>query len=459
MRLVMKFGGTSVADVDRMRRCAKLVKDRAAAGDRVVAVVSALDGITEELLALAEAAGAANRPAMDARLKEIRRRHEEAAKSAGKPGLLAALLDQLDHLALGISAVGELTARTKDAVAAFGEKLSAPVFAAVLAAEGAKARSFTGQEIGLVTNERFGEAEPLMELSLYQIADVLKAPFEAGEVPVVTGFIAATQHGVTTTIGRGGSDYTATIVGAAIKADEIWIWSDVDGLLTADPRIVPTARLLEQIRFIEAMEMGMFGAKSMHPRALEPAWERKIPVRMKNTFNPSGPGTLISDDGGPPKELIRSVLLVKDAALINVTGAAMMGRPGTAARVCQTLADQGINIRMIILSVSEGGISLVVAGPQSALARSALEAAFLRTGQAKAVEVHDKTAIVAVIGSYMRGHPGTAARVFGAIGKAGINIMAIAQGSSELSISFVVKGDDGPPAIRALHDEFGIGKM
>jgi aspartate kinase len=457
MKLVMKFGGTSVADVDRMRRCARLVKDRVAAGDRVVTVVSALDGITEELLALAEASAGANRPAMDARMKEIRRRHEEAAKAAGGPELLGDLLEQLDRLSLGISGVGELTPRSKDAVAAYGEKLSAPVFAKVLAAEGVPARSFTGQEVGLVTNDRYGEAEPLMELSLYQIADALKAPLEAGESPVVTGFIAATQHGVVTTIGRGGSDYTATIVGAAVKADEIWIWSDVDGLLTADPRIVPQARLLERIRFIEAMEMGMFGAKSMHPRALEPAWERKIPVRMKNTFNPAATGTLITDEGGPPKELIRSVLLVKDAALINITGAGMVGRPGTAARVCQVIADQGINIRMIILSVSEGGISLVVGGAQAGAARAALEATFLRTGLARHVDVHEKVAIVAVIGSYMRGHPGTAGRVFSAAGRAGVNVMAIAQGSSELSISFVVKGEEGPAAIRALHEEFGLG--
>lgn len=453
MMLVMKFGGSSVADAERMRRCARLVKE-SAGRDRVIVVVSALDGITEELLALADAAGTANHPAIDARLKEIRRRHEEAAKAAGDPGIAAPLLDELGRLVLGISMVGELTSRSKDAVAAFGEKLSALLFRKVLEDEGVKARAFTGQEAGLVTDEKYGEAEPLMELSLYQIAETLKAPLEAGEVPLVTGFIAATQHGVTTTIGRGGSDFTATIVGAAIKADEIWIWSDVDGLMTADPRIVPKARLLERIRFIEAVEMGLFGAKSMHPRALEPAAERKIPVRMKNTFNPSGPGTLITDEGGPPKELIRSVLLVKDAALINIAGPAMMGRPGTAARVCQVVADQGINIRMIILSVSEGGISLVVSGAQAGAARAALEASVLRTGIARHVDVVEKASIVAVIGSYMRGHPGTAARVFGAVGRKGVNVMAIAQGSSELSISFVVRGEEGPDAIRALHDEF-----
>jgi aspartate kinase len=453
MKIVMKFGGTSVADADRMRRCAKLVKDNLSQ-NQIVIIVSALDGMTEELLALADAAGTANHPAMNARLKEIRRRHEEAAKALEQPDAVAGLLGQLDQLILGISMVGELTPRSRDAVASFGERLSAPLFRRALELEGVKARSFTGQEIGLVTDERFGEAEPLMELSLYQIADALKAPIAAGETPVVTGFIAATQHGVTTTIGRGGSDYTATIVGAALKADEVWIWSDVDGLMTADPRIVPQARLLERIRFIEAIEMGLFGAKSMHPRALEPAADRKIPVRMKNTFNAAGPGTLIIDDSTRPNELIRSVLLVKDAGLINITGAVMMGRPGTAARILGLLGAQGINVRVIILSVSEGGISLAVNGTQVAQARATLEANLLRSGEARQIQVVEKVAIVAVIGSYMRGHPGTAGRVFSAMGRKEINIMAIAQGSSELSISFIVRGEDGPEAVRGLHEEF-----
>jgi len=453
MKIVMKFGGTSVADADRMRRCAGLIKENAAQ-NQIVAIVSALDGMTEELLALAEAAGTANHPAMNARQKEIRRRHEEAAKALGQPETVSGLLGQLEQLILGISMVGELTPRSRDAVVSFGERLSAPLFRRALEIEGLKARAYTGQEIGLVTDERFGEAEPLLELSLYQIADALKAPLEAGEIPVVTGFIAATQHGVTTTIGRGGSDYTATIVGAAIKADEVWIWSDVDGLMTADPRIVPNAIHLERIRFIEAIEMGLFGAKSMHPRALEPAADRKIPVRMKNTFNAGGAGTLIIDDSTRPNEIIRSVLLVKDAGLINITGAVMMGRPGTAARILGLLGAQGINVRVIILSVSEGGISLAVNGTQLAQARATLEASLLRSGEARQIQVVEKVSIIAVIGSYMRGHPGTAGRVFTALGRKNINIMAIAQGSSELSISFIVKGEDGPEAVRALHAEF-----
>jgi aspartate kinase len=211
-----------------------------------------------------------------------------------------------------------------------------------------------------VTFERFGEAEPLMELSLYQIDQTLGPLLTAGEVPVVTGYIAATQHGITTTLGRGGSDYTATLLGAALKAEEIWIWSDVDGLMSADPRIVPEARRLECISFGEAVEMAQFGAKAMHPRALEPAAERGIPVRMKNAFNPEAPGTLVADETGAPGAVARSIHLVRDAGLITVAGAAMIGHAGTAARVCQALADRGINIRMISQSVSEAGISLAV---------------------------------------------------------------------------------------------------
>jgi aspartate kinase len=453
MKIVMKFGGSSVADAERMRRCARIVMAEAAQ-HKVVAVVSALDGVTEELLALADAAAAANHPAMKARTAELRRRHEACAKALGDPGLVAGLLDSLDRLALGVSAVGELTARSKDAVAAFGERLSAPLFRKALELEGVKARAFTGQEAGLVTNDRWGEAEPLMELSLYQMAETLKGPLEAGEVPVVTGFIAATQHGVTTTIGRGGSDYTATIAGAALKADEIWIWSDVDGLMSADPRLVPQAKLLDRIRFTEAVEMGLFGAKSMHPRALEPAAERKIPVRMKNTFKPEAPGTLITDQGPHSEDVVRSVLLVKDAALVTLTGAAMMGRPGTAARLFSLLAGRGVNIRAIILSVSEAGICFAVPGPQAADARATLEATMLRDGEARRVDVEDRVGIVAVIGSNMKGHPGTAARVFGAVARKEINVIAIAQGSSELSISFMVKADEGPRAVAALHEEF-----
>ncbi|MEE9293654.1 MAG: aspartate kinase, partial [Phycisphaerae bacterium] len=272
---------------------------------------------------------------------------------------------------------------------------------------------------------------------------------------VVTGFDAATQHGVTTTLGRGGSDYTATIIGAAVKADEIWICSDVDGLMTADPRIVPDAKLLDAISFAESLEMGQFGAKSMHPRALEPAAEYGIPVRIRHSFNPKCAGTLITGQVSSD-ELIRSVHLLKDCALLTIAGANMVGRPGTAARVFGALADDGINIQMISQTVSEAGISIVVAGSQFDRARAALERKLLQAKTARRIDVEEGAAVVAVVGSAMRGIPGIAARVFGAIARRGINVEAIAQGSSELSICFVVKGQAGPDAVRALHDAFAL---
>ena len=341
---------------------------------------------------------------------------------------------------------------------AFGERLATALFHRALTSAGVKARAFDGGEAGLVTDDRFGDAEPLVELSLYQVAETLGPLIAAGEVPVITGFIAATQHGVTTTLGRGGSDYTATLVGAALGADEIWIWSDVDGLMSADPRIVPGARRLERISFSEAVEMAQFGAKAMHPRALEPAAERGVPVRIRNTFRPEGEGTLIAREGDAPDGIVRSVHVVHDSGMILVTGAGMIGRVGTAARVFEALGEHGINIRMISQSASEAAISIAVGAGQLEAARAALEARLLRTGHARRVLVEPEVAIVAAVGAGMRGTRGVAARVFGAVAARGINVIAIAQGSSELSISFAVGRDAGPDAARALHDEFGLAR-
>ena len=457
MKLVMKFGGTSLDGVEGLRRCAALVQARAGT-DRVAVVASAMDGVTEELMSLAEAAASGARGVALAHLAALRRRHEDAARALGDATLVGAELDRLERLASGIEAVGELTPRSRDAVLSFGERLSTTLLHRALLGEGLEARAFTGQEAGLVTDDRFGEAQPLIELSLYQVAETLGAPLAAGAIPVVTGYIAATQHGVTTTLGRGGSDYTATLLGAALEADEVWIWSDVEGMMSADPRVVPEARRLERISFAEAVEMAQFGAKAMHPRALEPAAEHGIPVRMKNTFNPEGPGTLIANGADAPGEIARSIHLVRDAGMITVTGAAMIGHAGTAARIFQILGERGINIRMISQSVSESAISLAIAGPQLEAARAALEAGLLRTGWARHVLVDEDLAIVAVVGSGMRGTPGVAARLFGAIARHGINVVAIAQGSSELSVSFAVSREAGPEAVRALHSEFLGGR-
>lgn len=440
----MKFGGSSVATEERRQACAKLVRE-AGGGRPTVVVVSALDGVTEILDELASAAGTQNRAVVARHLAEVRRRHGAA---------VGGLLDELERVVHGILALGELTPRSRDLILSFGERLSAPLCAAAI---GPAAVPMTGWEAGIVTDDNFGEARPLLELSRLQLRERLTPLLQQGRIPVVTGFIAATQSGAVTTLGRGGSDYTAGLIGAALDAEEIVLWSDVDGLKTADPRIVPQAKTLQTISFAEALEMVQFGAKGMHPRAIEPAAERRIPVRIRNTFEPGRPGTLITDEAAPSKSVARSVNLVTDVALLNVAGAAMVGRPGTAARVFQALAEAGVNILMISQSVSESGISLVIARRYLERARAALEGALIRPGLARGVQVEADVAVVAIVGGNMRGTPGVAAKVFTAVAARGINVIAIAQGSSELSISFVVSRDRGPDAVRALHEAFELG--
>lgn len=461
--IVMKFGGTSMKDAATIKQSAGIATSTAP-GARVVAVVSAMDQVTEHLLELGDAAAGDNGAAVQALLMAIRERHEKTAREIGgsAPGDVAQVLDKLDRLIAGIAAVGELTPRSNDALVAFGETLSAPMMTAAMTGTGGVGGTqcswFTGQQVGIVTNDQFGRAEPLMDLTLFQIRHALEPLLARGERAVVTGFIAATQHGVTTTLGRGGSDYTASIVGAALGAREVWIWSDVDGLMTADPRIAPGAKLLDRITFAEAIEMGQFGAKSMHPLALEPAAEMKIPVRFRNTFNTESAGTLIvpeapsaaSDVDHP----VRSIPLLKNAAMLNISGAAMVGRPGTAAQVFRALGEAAVNIMMISQTVSEAGISLVVSRDHAARAKAVLERALMRTGAARGVRLVDDVHVVAVVGAGMAGHPGVAARVFSAVARKGINVMAIAQGSSELSISFVVRAEQAAEAVRALHEEF-----
>ncbi len=450
MTIVMKFGGTSMSDAESIRGCASLVREHGN-GHQVVTVVSAMAGVTDLLLELADAAAAGNRAVKHTLLGGLRAKHEESARTLGVSERVHEILDRLERLVSGIEAVGELTLRSRDAVVSFGETLSSALMASAI--DGV---AMTGGEAGIVTDEQHGEAEPLMQLSLHLMQERLGAALSRDERVVVTGFVAATQHGAVSTLGRGGSDYTATLIGAALHADEIWIWTDVDGLMTADPRIVSNARLLESIAFDEAVEMGQFGAKSMHPRALEPAAEHGIAVRVRNTFNAACEGTLISS-AGETSETMRSVLLLKGSALVTVSGAAMVGRPGTAAKVFAALGEAGVNVQMISQTVSEAGISLVVAGSQLDRARTALAGRLLRTKSARSVDVIENAAVVAAVGSKMHGQIGVAARVFGSVAKRGLNILAIAQGSSERSICFVVDGESGPEAVRALHDAFELG--
>lgn len=449
MLIVMKFGGSSVADASRIRAVADIITS-VAAEHRVVPVVSALDGVTEMLLDLCDAAAAGDADRTRARLVAIDQRHNTVAAELGAQADIAPHLQRLSTLALGVLALEELTPRAKDAIVAHGERLSAAMLAHVL-----DARALDGHQAGIVTNDHFGEADPLPELSTFNIRQNLLPRVTRGEKVVVCGFIAANQHGVTSTLGRGGSDYTATILGTALKADEIWIYSDVDGLMTADPRTVPGAKLLHTLSFSEAVEMGKFGAKSMHPRALEPAAHARIPVRMRSTFKPDNPGTLISDaPSTEPATAVRAVPALKGVAMLTVGGGGMVGRAGSAAAIFDALAEARINVHMICQSVSESSISLIVTGPQAERARTLLDRVGREEDRHWTIELKSDLTVVAAVGAGMKGTPGVAARIFAAIAERKVNVLAIAQGSSELSISIVVEGPSGNAAVAAIHNAF-----
>jgi aspartate kinase len=465
MRLVMKFGGTAVDSPDKVRHVAQLLKSHKK-GNEIVCVVSAVRGMTDGLLSIAESVKRGDKISLDEFVKKSTNTHIKIAEGAIsdeklKSEALAAvkkIISELEDVLDGIVLLGEVTVKSLDYLMSFGERLSTPIVSFALQDIGIKSEHLTGKDAGLLTDSNFGEARPLMDTTKLRVSHKLEPMLKQDIVPVVTGFIGADQYGNITTIGRGGSDYTATIIATSIGAKEVWLWSDVDGLMTADPKLVNDAQVLKEVSFAEAMEMALYGAKYMHPRALEPVIDTKIPIRIRNTFNVKHTGTIITQN--PSKEsqkIVKSVSVIRHTALIDVSGGGMVGAPGTAAKIFDTLAKNRINIMMISQSPSESSISMVVRKTDLDKATTTLELSLL--GKViKQINVNDDVAVIAVVGSGMRGIKGVAAKVFGAVAKYGINVIMIAQGSSELNLAFVVNDSDCEQAVRALHDEFELTK-
>jgi aspartate kinase len=468
MKLVMKFGGTSVGNGKSIRYVADLVAQNARK-NKLVVVVSALAGVTNSLIEIAELAKKSDEKQIQAFTKQLLSKHI-AAISAGitdkqiqkEVSLMAGkTIAELEKVLTGICYVGELTPKLKDYVLSFGERLSAPIVWGAIKDHNLETQCFTGKEAGIVTDSNFGEADPLMNFTTHLINERLGPLFDKGVIPVVTGFIASDQNGVITTVGRGGSDYTATIIGAALRVDEVWIWTDVDGIMTTDPKIVPSAKMLAQLSYQEAAEMAIFGAKAMHPRALGPVTKEGIPVRIRSVLDPENHGTLITKEPSPcAAEVVKAVAMIKDVAMLNVNGAAMVGAPGSYAKVFEVLGKNNINVMMISAAASEANISMIIKREIVARAISNLEIALLeRGGIVSEVTAEDDVAVIAVMGANMKGTLGVASRIFSTVAKKGINIRMIAQGSSELNISFVVKEKDGAAVVRAIHEEFNLDKM
>jgi aspartate kinase len=467
-KIVMKFGGTSVATGENIRHVASLVTDCAKQGYSVIVVVSALDGTTDKLFEAAEKAKKGNGEYVQEFGKELLRRHLTAAAKAimnkqtrkEVEQIIEKTIDELEKVLTGIGYVGELTPKSEDYVLSFGERLSAPLVWGALRDFKLETQYFSGKDAGIVTDSNFGEASPLMNVTMHQLREKIGPLLEKRIIPVVTGYIAATQDGVVTTLGRGGSDYTATLLGAALAADEVWIWTDVDGIMTADPKIIPSAKMLPELSYQEAAEMAIFGAKAMHPRALEPVIKESIPARIRNVFHPENSGTLISNvQTAKRADVVKAIALIRDVAMINISGAGMVGAPGSYARVFDVLGKNNINIMMISTAVSEANISLVIRRNLLGRALSTLEIALLGKGLVGEITAEDDVCVIAVMGANMKGTLGVASRLFTAVARKRINIIMIAQGSSELNISFVAKEKDGEAAVRAIHEEFKLDKV
>ena len=468
MKIVMKFGGTSVGTGVNIRNVADLVV-KSSKKDRVTVVVSALAGVTNSLINVAELAKKSDEKHIQAFSAELLKKHVEAISTAIKSKqvqkevteIVKNTIVELEKVLTGICYVGELTPKSKDYVVSFGERLSAPIVWGALKDQGVETQWFTGKEAGIVTDSNFGEADPLMNFTTHLIRERIAPLLEKGVVPVVTGFIAANQDGVVTTVGRGGSDYTATILGVGLGADEVWNWTDVDGIMTTDPKIVPSAKMLLQLSYQEAAEMAIFGAKAMHPRALEPAIKEGIPVRIRSIFHPENQGTLIAKEpDGNAKEAVKAVAMIKDVAMLNVSGAGMVGAPGSYAKVFEVMGKNNINVMMISTAASEANISMIIRRALLGRAISSLEIALLdRGGLVSEISVEDDVAVIAVMGANMKGTLGVASKIFSTVAKKGINIRMIAQGSSELNISFIVKEKDGAAVVQAIHEEFKLNKI
>ena len=460
-RLTLKFGGTSVGSAEAIRQAAAIVVDLRRRGHDVVVVTSAMSGVTDLLLGSAAAAVSGDRLKVVEHTASIRAKHEGAADALGLTGderhlaldPITARLGELSLLCDALAVLGEASPRALDAVGALGERMSIHLLAAALRREGAVAHPVDAARV-VRTDDTFQAAVPLMDETTRLAAHELGPLVAAGEVPVVTGFIGATADGVVTTLGRGGSDYSGAIIGAATGSDEVWIYTDVDGVMTADPRVVRGVRTLESLSYLEMSELAYFGAKVLHPKTILPALERGIPIRIKNTFNPGHPGTLVVGRSEGDRAL-KGVTAIRAQTLITIAGRGMLGVPGIAARAFGAVARTGTSVTMISQASSEQSICFLVADRSATTVLEALRREFHHELDRRDIEDISSLApvvIVTVVGGAIKQTPGVAGRIFGALGTAEINVIAIAMGSSECSISLVVASADADLAVQALHD-------
>jgi aspartate kinase len=463
--LVMKFGGTSVGSAARMKVSAGLAMD--AAKTRPVAiVVSAMSKITDLLLDTMKHAEAGDRAGIDHNKAILRHRHHEAlAELLPEPqrediGLqVDALVDEFERIAGGMLMLGDRPVRSVDEAVAIGERLSALLVSEYMESQGARAAAVNAAEI-VVTDAVFGNASPIMEATEVKAREKLLPMLESGMLPVVTGFNGATADGRPTTLGRGGSDFSAAILAAALNAQELWIWTDVDGIMSADPRLVPNAKVLDELSFAEAAELAYNGAKVLHPRTLAPLVEKRIPVWSKNSFAPEKPGTRIVPELTTACGA-RAVTSMAKVALVSIEPAsAAISGVQVMARALDALAHTNVEILAITGSSYRQSFCFLVRQEEQPQAMQAIESALaleLTHGYVRPPEIDTEVGLLAIVGEGMRGTQGLAARIFTAISREKVNIIAIAQGSSEITIAVVVRREGLEKAVRAVHAECQLG--
>ena len=435
--IVMKFGGTSVGSAERIGTVLSIVKKHEA--QHPVVVISALSGVTDMLLKLAKDAITVN-----VSIEEIMKRHYEVMSELGLPkDILNREFTDLRKILNGIFLLKEVSPRTLDNIASFGEIMSSKLIAAAGQKIVLNAVAHTSCDVGMITNDDFTKAE-ILPKAYELLANSLIKMEESNEIPIITGFIGKTESGDITTLGRGGSDYSAAIIGAAVNAKEIQIWTDVDGVMTADPRIVKNARNVPIISFDEASELAYFGAKVLHPKTIIPAMNKKIPVRVLNTQNPAHPGTLILSEVKNGNVGVKAIASKKGVTVINIASTRMFLAYGFLSEVFRIFKEQQVAVDMI--ATSEVSISLTVDKDAN------IENILKQIHAFAEIYATFGTAIISVVGSGLRNHPGIAGKIFGVLGENNINTYMISQGASEINISFVVKESDADKAVQVLHD-------
>ena len=465
MKIVVKFGGTSLATVKDIKNVVKIV-DKISKKNKIVVVCSAVDGITDELIQISSLIEKGNKKDANRMLAKVSQKHKQFAEHLiTNPKILKTLqnklnsdLSELEKLVQGLILLREVTPRSYDYLISFGERLSIDLVSFSLQELKNNSVPLSGKEAGIVTDSNFGDSRPLMDTTRIRLSKIINEYLTKSTIPVVAGFAGADQHDHTTTFGRGGSDYTATIIASCIDANEIWLMSDVEGMMTADPKLIKNTKLLKQVSYAEAIEMARFGAKQIHPRTFEPLLSKKIPMRIRSSFDVNNQGTLVTLPHSKSQNSVKCVSAIRKVGLLDLTGGILFAGPGAAAKIFSVLTKNDINAMMVSSNPSESSITIVVRKQDLPKAENALEINLLGT-TLKKIEIIPNVAIIAVIGSGMRGKVGIASRVFFAAQKSNSNVMMIAQGSSELNLAFVVKDNDCKAVVQSLHNEFKLNTI